>query len=139
MASFIGETFWRYLNIILRRNEAPEDTIESRLGEQWDALCQHGRRYVEESAGKPISQTITLTFKVKTFRTENGEYANEISPLIKGVIPSVPLPSKLVYLDREGVAHTVPVQIEAPIMGIRPKAIEGGKQDNAAKPAAKVV
>lgn len=137
MASFIGETFWRYLNIILRRNDAPEDTVESRLGEQWDALCEHGRRYVEESGGKAISQTITLTLKVRTFQTENGEFANEIAPMIKGVIPSVPLPTKLVYLDREGVAHTVPVQVDLPIMGIR-GSVEGGKQEGAAKPAVKL-
>ena len=137
MASFIGETFWRYVNMILRRPEAQDVTIESRLGEQWDALCQHGRRYVEESAGKPIVQTITLTLKVKTFKNDNGEYINEIAPNIKGVIPSAPLPTKHVYLDRDGVAHTVAVQVDLPIMGIK-GSVEGGKQDNAAKPAVKL-
>lgn len=138
MASFIGETFWRYMNMILRRQEAPEDTIESRLGEQWDALCQYGRRYVEESAGKPIVQTITMTLKVKTYKTENGEYVNEIAPNIKGVIPSVPLPTKHVYLDRDGVAHTVPVQVEMAPMGIT-GAVNGGKQESAPKGAVKAV
>jgi len=128
MASFTKEAFWRYVNIILRRNDAPEDTIESRLGEQWEALCEHGRRYVEGSGGKAISQTITLTLKVKTYQTENGEYVNEIAPVIKGVIPSIPLPTKMVYLDRDGVAHTVPVQVEMPMMGVR-GAVEGGKQE----------
>jgi hypothetical protein len=31
-------------------------------------------------------------------------------------------------VDREGVAHTVPVQVDMPLMGVR-GAVEGGKQE----------
>ncbi len=136
MASFWGKSFWQYANIILQRREVPEETIESKLGEQWDALCESGRAHVEGTNGLACVQTISVSFKVKTYRSENGEMANEITPTIKGVIPVVPLPSRVVFLDKENVAHTVPQQIDMGIMGIK-GSVDGGKQD-AAKPAVKV-
>lgn len=128
MASFTGETFWRYIGIILRRKERPDESIETKLGAQWDALCEAGREHVEGTGGNAVVQTITLTLKVKTFRTENNEIANEVSARIKGVIPDVPLPTKLVYVDHDGVCHTTPQQVDLPTMGIK-GAVDGGKQD----------
>lgn len=128
MASFSGDGVWRYLGMILRRKERPNESIETKLGAQWDALCEAGRAHVEGTGGNAVLQTITITLKVKTFRTENNEIANEVTARIKGVVPDVPLPSKLVYLDHDGVCHTTPQQVDLPLMGVK-GVVEGGKQD----------
>ena len=135
MASFTGESVWAYLNLILRRKKQHSDvvdlsdeTIQSKLGTQWDALCEAGRAHVEGTGGNAVTQTITLTLKVKTFRTENNEIANEVTARIKSVVPDIPLPSKLVYLDHDGVCHTTPQQVDLPLMGVK-GVVEGGKRD----------
>lgn len=128
MASFDGTGMWRMLGFILRRKERPDESIESKLAAQWDALCEAGREHVEGTGGNAVTQKITVTFTVKTFRTENNEIANEVTARIKGVIPDVPLPSKLVYMDHDGVCHTTPQQVDLPIMGIK-GSVEGGKSE----------
>lgn len=137
MASFQGDGALRYLGLILVRKECPGENIESKIGEQWDKLVEYGRAHVEGTGGNAIVQTITLTLKVKMHRTEGDELACEVTPRIKGVVPDVPLPTRTVFIDRDNVAHTVPVQVDLPIMGIK-GSVDGGKQESAPKGAVKL-
>lgn len=127
MASFAGESVWRGLVRLLRRQDQPDaPTLEERIGKEWDALAAGCRDFVEQSGGKACSGKITIELKVKAYRTQNGEVALDIAPSVAAKIPNAPLPARQVFLDREAVAHTQPVQVDLPIMGIR-GTVDGGK------------
>jgi hypothetical protein len=89
---------------------------------------------MEQNGGKPVSGKITFTLKLKGHKTPNGEYAVDVEPGINESLPQIPMIKTQVYLDKEAVAHTQATQVNLPIMGIRPTAIEGGKVENAEQP-----
>ena len=140
MPSFTGNNLWQMLNLILVRRELPEETLAAELEKQWDALCDAGREHVEKT-DTAVVQTITLTLKVKTYRTDGDEMCNEITLKVKGVIPSVPLPTKRVFMDPENVCHTTSQQKDDPAQ-LALRVVPGVGNDDvakAAKPAVKVV
>lgn len=137
---FTGDNLWQALNLILVRRELPDETLAAELGRQWDALCEAGREHVEKT-DLAVVQTITITLKVKTYKTDGDEMANEIASKIKGVIPSVPLPTKRVFMDPENVCHTTSQQKDDPAQ-LALRVVPGVGNDDTAKagkPAVKVV
>lgn len=137
MPHFTGDNIWHSLNQILVRRELPDETLAAEFGRQWDAACESGREHVEKT-GLACVQTISLTFKVTTSKTDGDEMENEIAPKIKGVIPSVPLPTKRVFLDRDGVCHTTSQQKDDPAQ-LALRVVPGVGNDDAAKAAKQVV
>ncbi len=138
MAHFTGDNLWQMLNLILVRRELPDENLTAELSRQWDALCEAGREHVKKT-DTAVVQTITITLKVKTYKTDGDEMANEITPKIKGVIPSVPLPTKRVFMDPENVCHTTSQQKDDPAQ-LALRVVPGvGNDAVAGKPAVKVV
>lgn len=133
MAHFTGDNLWQMLNLILVRRELPDETLAAELGRQWNALCEAGREHVEKTDLACV-QTITITLKVKTSKTDGDEMENEITPKIKGVIPSVPLPTKRVFMDPDGVCHTTSQQKDDPAQ-LALRVVPGVGNDDAAKAA----
>ena len=90
-----------------------------------------GREHVEKTDLACV-QTITITLKVKTYKTDGDEMANEIASKIKGVIPSVPLPTKRVFMDPENVCHTTSQQKDDPAQ-LALRVVPGVGNDDTAK------
>jgi hypothetical protein len=130
MASIAGSGAWRGLNVACQRKDIPDaPTIEDRIGSAWDEANERIRSAMEQNGGKAVAGSITFTLKLKGHKTPNGEYAVDVDPGISSKLPNIPMTKIQVYLDHDSVAHTAPVQVDMPIMGIRPSAIEGGKNN----------
>lgn len=137
MAHFTGDNLWQMLNLILVRRELPHETLAAEIGRQWEALVEAGREHVEKT-DTAVVQTITITLKVKTYKTDGDEMANEITAKVKGVIPSVPLPTKRVFMDPENVCHTTSQQKDDPAQ-LALRVVPGVGNDDAAKAAKSAV
>lgn len=135
MASIAGSGAWRGLNVACQRKDVPDaPTIEDRIGGAWDEANERIRSAMEQNGGKAVSGSITFTLKLKGHKTPNGEYAVDVDPGISSKLPNIPMTKIQVYLDHAAVAHTAPVQVDMPIMGIRPAAINGGGNGNVQQP-----
>ena len=130
MASIRGGGAWRGLNVACQRKDMPDaPTNEDRIGDAWDEACDRIRAAMEQNGGKAVNAKITFTLKLKGSKTPNGEFAVDVDPGVSSTLPNIPMHKIQVYLDKDAVAHTQPTQIDLPIMGIRPTAIEGGKNN----------
>jgi hypothetical protein len=130
MASIAGSGAWCGLNVACQRKDVPDaPTIEDRIGQAWDEANERIRSAMEQNGGKAVSGSITFTLKLKGHKTPNGEYAVDVDPGISSKLPNIPMTKIQVYLDHDSVAHTAPVQVDMPIMGIRPTAISGGNNN----------
>lgn len=130
MASIAGSGAWRGLNVACQRKDVPDaPTIEDRIGSAWDEANERIRNAMEQNGGKAVAGSITFTLKLKGHKTPNGEYAVDVDPGISSKLPNIPMTKIQVYLDHDAVAHTAPVQVDMPIMGIRPNAISGGNSN----------
>jgi len=127
MAVIEGGGAWRGLNqALVKKGQEDAPTLEQRVGAKWDALCAAIRETVELNGGKACTGEVTLKIKVRGCRTENEEVEMSVTPILSGKVPEAPLPQTRVYLDHDAIAHTQPVQVNLPIMGIK-GAVEGGK------------
>lgn len=135
MASIRGGGAWRGLTVACQRKDIPDaPTNEDRIGDAWDEACDKIRAAMEQNGGKAVRGKITFTLQLKGHKTPNGEYAIDVEPGVSSTLPNIPMHKIQVYLDHDGVAHTQPTQVDLPIMGIRPTAIEGGKNSNVEQP-----
>ena len=130
MASIRGGGAWRGLTVACQRKDIPDaPTNEDRIGDAWDEACDKIRAAMDQNGGKAVAGKITFTLKLKGHKTPNGEFAVDVEPSVASTLPNIPMHKIQVYLDKQGIAHTQATQIDMPIMGIRPTAIEGGKSN----------
>lgn len=137
MATVQGEHAIQRLSAIMQNRDSEDDPgLLAEAGLSLDEVFERMRAHVERT-DKACTGNVTITLKLKAYRSKGGEVAVDVEAGVASKSPAPPKRETQVYLDRDGVAHTTPQQEELPIMGIK-GSVSGGKQD-APKAAAKVV
>ena len=124
MSVIQGDQAIQRLAAVLRRRDDPDDEGPlAEVGKAWDEVLERMRSYVDQT-GNACKGKITFTIDLKAKRNGN-EVSLEVETGTAQKAPSPPKRATILYLDRDAVANTSPVQDELPMFQVK----DGGKKN----------